>query len=394
MGNRRLSFPGFAAALALPVLICSQAFAGDVVCGSVSSGWNVPGGATVFSQSPGPVASVVTAVGEYRSHSMLSRGPGGWVTHATSLTPKQNGSTSPYLTPFCSSCGSSCWNPLDPNFLYHSTPGMETVSQGAIYTFLYGGGASVAYLNYQNGGANQAALNAINMTGTMAANMSWLGWQSGTDSSQTVWGYKYGANQINYGWHEYMDAENTAGGAPGINTGVICSSALAMAQHDALATVSGYTGDVRKRTYASTTITASANALFNAVHDECYNQNGPWSSVGGFFTQAYWTTIMCPGSGNATNSPCTPAADQMVNCFASGHCGNTSSPGSYNEGEWHNVVATGTSNAISPDDVSGWNMPANGTGAPVSGAGSSIWGYDVGHTVQWNGGGTLYSCWN
>src|ERR1700722_11483831 len=96
---------------ALLLLAASESRAGTTTCGSTTAGWNVPAGDPVLVSSPGPIYSVLSAVGEYRSHSMLSNGPNGWVTHATSVTPPTSGDTSPYWTPFCSSCGSEGWNP-------------------------------------------------------------------------------------------------------------------------------------------------------------------------------------------------------------------------------------------------------------------------------------------
>ncbi len=373
------------------------------VCGTTPAGWNVPAGDPVFVSGPGPIYSVLSSVGEYRSHSMLSRGPDGWVTHSTSVTPPTNGSLSPYWTPFCSSCGSECWNPIQPSFLYASKPGLETVSQGAIYTFLYGGGTpSVGstgigpgenFIAYQRGttvGGSAASQTAIGnmMLGT---GMAWNGWWSATDSSQYVWGSSYNGSPINYGWYQYMNVQGTAQGVPGVNTGVVCSSSLAMWQHDALSTTSGYTGDVTARTYSN--ISTAANALWNGVQSECNATTGWFSSVGSFFENLGWNAL-CVGAAEEGDGVCGAAADQMTNCFALNQCGNTSSPSSYGSNTaWQGATAAGHSAVgISPDDIGCWD--GNGTGAPCTGKGSSIWGWDTNQTVQWNSGGNQYSCWD
>ena len=49
--------------------------AGQTVCGTTHAGWNVPAGDPVFVSGPGPIYAVLSAVGEYRSHSMLSQRP-------------------------------------------------------------------------------------------------------------------------------------------------------------------------------------------------------------------------------------------------------------------------------------------------------------------------------
>ena len=401
---------GLAAGAALS-LHASLASAGQTTCGTTSAGWNVPAGDPVFVSSPGPIFSVLSAVGEYRSHSMLSNGPDGWVTHATSVTPPTNGDTSPYWTPFCSSCGSECWNPINPSFLYNSMPGLETVSQGAIYTFLYNGSTEnyIAYQRaYDYAGANTTA-GAVNNISFPGTGMAWNGWYSGTglgnngesgDSSQYVWGRTYNGSQVHYGWYQYMNVQSTAQGVPGVNTGVVCSSSLAMWQHDSGG--GGY-GDVTPRTYTNSLINTGANALWSAVQGECNSTTGWFSSVGSFFTNLGWEGL-CAGVTGYTQGVCGQAANQMVNCFAANNCGNTGSPGAYfggyntmNNGnaQWESVINSGAQAVgISPDDISCWNQPANGTGAACSGKGASIWGWDVGQTVQWNSGGNNYSCWD
>ena len=179
----------------------------DVLCGSTSAGWNVPDGDAVFEESPGVIESVLAAVGEYRSHSMLSRGPDGWVTHATSITPPVNSDRNPL--------GSECSAPISQNFLYASTPGLETVSQGAIYTFLYKGGP-INFIGYQSGqaqtpgGSNPTIGNLFVGTG-----MSWVDWYATGDSSQVVFAEAYNGTQIHYGWYQYMNVQGTAQGVPG-----------------------------------------------------------------------------------------------------------------------------------------------------------------------------------
>jgi hypothetical protein len=381
------------------MLAASEAGAGQSTCGSTAAGWNVPAGDPVFVSGPGPIYSVLSAVGEYRSHSMLSNGPDGWVTHATSVTPPTNGDTSPYYTPFCSSCGSECWNPINPSFLTHSMPGLESVSQGAIYEFLYGNNGVENFIGYQRGSdyaSGNAKASAVNNISFGGAGMAWSGWWSGTglgsngesgDSSQYVWGRTYNGNQVHYGWYQYMNTQGTAQGVPGVNTGVVCSSSLALWQHDA-----GGLGDVLPRTY--TNLSAAANALWNGVQSECSSGLSGWTSFG--------FSALCVGVTGYTQGVCAQAADQMVNCFTANNCGNTSSPGAYFQGyntknngnaQWEHVVNTGAAAVgISPDDIGCWN--GNGTGAPCSGTGSSIWGWDGSQTVQWNSGGNNYSCWD
>ena len=73
------------------------------------------------------------------------------------------------------SCGSECWNPISTSFLQNSMPGLETVSQGAIYTFLYNGSTEnfIGYqrsADYATGGNNANSVNNISFGG---AGMAW-----------------------------------------------------------------------------------------------------------------------------------------------------------------------------------------------------------------------------
>lgn len=412
------------------LLVATESRAQQTTCGSTSAGWNVPAGDPVFVSGPGPIYSVLSAVGEYRSHSMLSNGPDGWVTHATSVTPPTNSDESPYWTPFCSSCGSECWNPISPSFLNNAMPGLETVSQGGIYQFLYSGGTAnastgvgpgenfIAYqrsYDYASTNATANAINSMSINNGSGSGMAYSGWWSGTglgangetgNSGYYVWGRTYNSSQVHYGWYQYMNDQNVAGGVPGVNTGVVCSSSLALWQHDSFGGNAnyygtGYTGNVYSRTYSNASIKTAANALWSGVQSECNATTGWFSNVGGFFTNLGWSAL-CVGVTGYTQGVCSQAADQMVNCFAANNCGNTSSPGayfgnygSYNNGnaQWEAVLNGGSAAVgISPDDISCWD--GNGTGAPCSGTGSSVWGWDVNQTVQWNSGGNNYSCWD
>jgi hypothetical protein len=366
----------------------------DTVCGSTSAGWNVPYGATAFIQGPGPIKDVLTAVGEYRSHSMLSHGPGGWVTHSTSVTPPASSDRG--------FCGSECANPIDANFLHNSMPGLETVNQGAIYNFIYGGSGN-SFIAYQNGGANANALG--NVIWSSQFSQSGYGWWDWSDSSNTVYGLAYNGSKVHYGWNQYMNLQNAAHGQPGLDTGLVCSTSLATWQHVALSGTAGYSGDVAPRTYPS--ISGAANALYNSVYNECEGVNGFFSSLGSALQQIGMTALcgtcgagcaLCGigiGCGNMPSydgDPCDEAADQVVNTFATNSAGYGDNCNYDNEYRWKGVAANSSATSASPDDVACWN--GNGTGAPCSGSGSSIWGYDVNQTVQWNSGGSQYGCWD
>jgi hypothetical protein len=180
-----------------------------------------------------------------------------------------------------------------------------------------------------------------------------------------------------------MNIQGTAQGVPGVNTGVVCSTSLALWQHDALSGTPGYTGDVIPRSYPGNIIGPAATALYNGVYSECTTQQGDMFSSFGQFIQGIGTCSLCLNC-----NICNVAANQMVNCFAKNDCGSSS------PNEWQSYVSSNTAVSISPDDVGCWNQPRNGSGAPCLGNGASVWGWDMNETVQWNSGGNNYSCWN
>ena len=130
---RRCSLLVIAAAIgasATPALAGSSDTS-DVACGSTAAGWNAPKGALVASRGKGPVTAVIDAIGEWRTHIMMSHGPGQYVTHSTMFSPGTNG-----WPTYCST-------PIKANELEHGYPGTSQSNQGAIYQFLYGGGGPV-----------------------------------------------------------------------------------------------------------------------------------------------------------------------------------------------------------------------------------------------------------
>ncbi|MFY0583358.1 hypothetical protein ACN28S_61800 [Cystobacter fuscus] len=79
----------------------------------------------MFNRGPGPIRSVLDAIGEYRTHSMLSHGPGAGVTHATMATPKQT------------DWPGVCAKPMNGQQLQYGYPGLEQINQGGIYNYMY-----------------------------------------------------------------------------------------------------------------------------------------------------------------------------------------------------------------------------------------------------------------
>ncbi len=360
----------------------STAALASTVCGSTSAGWNVPTGGTVYEIAPGIVSDLLHQLGEQRSHSMLSHGPGTWVTHSTAVTP-------PVVQ--------DCDNPVSKSFMAASTPGLSTIDQGAAYTFLYNNGGAPTALYYQRGAVLPGAAGSVD-SGQSVGNL-FLGspapfysmtWAPTGSGSNTVWSLAFGyqgtqQQPIYYGWSQYMNVGTTAQGFPPAQTGltaqgygVVCSTSLAMWQHDALYNTFNYTGDVKPRTYSIAQTQAAANALWNDIYNTCSGATN--TGNGGDFGVSVWAGFGCFGI-----SVCSNAANQIVNAFADDGFVNDTA------GEWQSIVGSRGATSISPDDVACWN--GNGTGAPCSGGGSSFWGWDLNNQVQWNSAGSSYGCW-
>lgn len=324
----------------------------DIACGSTAAGWNVPAGGFVTNRGgEGPVTAVLDGVGEYRTHSMLSHGPGGEVTHETMHSPGING-----WPTYCST-------PLRANELQYGFPGASRIRQGAIYQFLYGGG-SMQFIAYQRSrtaaGYDGNGLTVTNWILTMP------GWTttSRQNSGQTYYRLE-GPNGslVNYVLYQYRDIQTVNLGGVGWSNGMVCSTLIAHAQYRA-----GF-NSVNAHTYSHAQLQTAGGALYNSVQQQCNDGLGFWRGIG--------STITC------FESICDDAARQVRNCMAGGQCNTDSSS------VWSAIYNDGSTVArsISPDRIGGWS------GHPYTGPGVSVWAYDSNNTVQWNSGGSNYSCW-
>jgi hypothetical protein len=321
----------------------------SVSCGWSSSGWNVPNGSVVFSRGAGPVKSTLDAVGEYRTHSMMSHGPGGWVSHASMYSPGTTG-----WPTYCST-------PLVASDLQNGFPGASQVDQGAIYTYLLGPGSSNEFLKSQRGSGDK---------GTAVANWMWnsMPYEARARDGHTFYRLKWDATTAtNYSLYQYRDSQGVSDGYAGWNSGIVCSTLLAYAQ-----TKSGQ-GTMTKAAYSHAAVSNALNGLRSGVENDCNNSLGFWSGIG--------SSVTC------FEGICDDAGRQVANCMAVGRC-DTDTDGS---NSYQSVIndAASTAASISPDRVGCWGPNAGS----CTGAGSSVWGWDGSQAVQWNSGGNVYGCW-
>ncbi|MFL5343306.1 MAG: hypothetical protein ACJ8AT_00835 [Hyalangium sp.] len=343
------------AAIAAPTALAGATSTSDVSCGSSSSGWNVPNGAIVLSRSSGggPVTAVLDAVGEYRTHSMFSHGPGGQVTHETMYTPGTTG-----WPTYCST-------PINPGELTSGYPGAGRINQGGIYQYLYGGGGSLEYIAYQRSRTSAGYdTKGETVSNWLLNSMPTVATASRQDGGQTFYRYK-GPNgyPLNYVLYQYRDLETVNTGGAGWNNGMVCSTLISHAQYRA-----GFPA-IDAYTYNHSLLQTAGNSLESSVENECNTGLGFWKGIG--------STITC------FENICDDAGRQVRNCMSAGRC--DTDDGSI----WSNIYnnAATVSRSISPDRLGGWS------GHPYTGSGVSLWAYDTSNTIQWNSGGNVYGCW-
>ncbi|KYG04881.1 hypothetical protein BE21_44195 [Sorangium cellulosum] len=342
-------------AIVIPLVVASSCFvsaaaAAEQACGYSSAGWNAPNGAAVFSVGSGLIGDLLNAVGEIRTHSMLSHGAGKWVTHATMKQPTEN------------SWPAVCSTPVTPSDLIEGYPGLSQVNQGGIYRFLYGsGGSGPTSLTYQVGDGKKAA----SIGDAIWWEVAYYADHSIVDEGVEIDRPNIRGARVRYSLYQYRTTEGTPTGGPAWNNGMVCSSFLAYAHY-----VDGQ-GAITPYTYSHEKLANAANALYAGVRDSCESSLGFWGSIG--------TSIAC-----FTTDICGKAANQVANCMASHACDTSS--GSL----WRGVRDTPSTVAvsISPDRVGGWSGHVWGTQP-----GATVWSADIGHNVQWNSGGNVYGCW-
>ena len=325
----------------------------DQACGSTAAGWNAPNGALVLNRGGnGPVTAVLDAVGEYRTHSMISHGPGGQVTHETMHSPGTTG-----WPTYCST-------PVKPGELTSGYPGASRVNQGAIYQFLYSGSAP-EYIAYQRSRTSAGFdTKGAQVADWIVSSMPTQTWTSKQDGGQSVLRLMGPSGALlNYTLYQYRDLQTVNLGGVGWNNGMVCSTLIAHAQYR-----TGFNA-VNAYTYNHSQLVTAGNALYSSVQDQCNAGLGFWKGIASKFT--------------CFESICDDAGRQVRNCMSAGRCDTDSSS------VWSNIAndTTTVARSISPDRLGGWS------GHPYTGTGVSVWAYDTSNTVQWNSGGNVYGCW-
>jgi hypothetical protein len=330
--------------LGAAALTLAPAAHAEEVCGWSTGTWNAPNGAAVFNKGPGPVDAVLSAVGEWRSHSMLSHGPTG-MTHATMKMPAENG------WPLV------CGLPLNADQLRYGYPGVSQITQGGIYTF----GKGSTWVGYQR--YNSAAAEGI-------ANAQWwnhsvIFGNSDTDASAEVDFLVVNGNRVPYSLFQFRDLQGANQATPwSANNGMVCSTYLAHAH------AYGGQGLITPYTYSHSQLASASDALYNSVNNDCRAQQGFWGGA--------LLTFVCP-----FYDVCSNAANQVANCMATNSCDR--SENYIWQGVRNDPVSVARS--ISPDRIGGWGVHWSTRDL------NNVWAPDYTHTLQFSGA-PVYGCWH
>ena len=339
--------------------LSSAAYAGssatnDIACGSKPANWNAPAGSLVSSRGEGPITAIIDAVGETRTHSMLSHGST-WVSHAVMHTPGQNG------------WPDYCDEPLKASELQYGYPGASRVKVGAMYVSLYAGGSAPAgyFLEFQNAENGCFGEDTSSWLLGSAADFSVA---SQKDSSQTIYRYKNSTGYMTYSTYQFRNVGSVPTGGSGTSNGVVCSSFQSWVQNRSNNT----SVNVTPYTYTHAQLAAGLNALYNSVYNECDDGMGFWTGMGA--AASCMLSIIY-----FDNNICDDAARQVANCMAENRCGSS-------DNGWRTVrdTSTTTAKAVSPDRMGGWGSRHTNSG--------SIWASQPSQQVTWSGT-NVYSCW-
>lgn len=346
-------------------LMAKDATAGTPHCGYGPATWSAPNGALVLYQGPGPIKDVLSAVGEtLYSHSMLSHGSIGWVSHATMSMPGLN------------SFPALCSMPIDPTVLTTGAPGAEQVSQAAIYTFLNAPGPSSPY--FDRDGYLHTSLDfqfGNHTTGAAIANGLWNSLPYTTQvSDQNSGQYFYelirNGQRMPYSFYQYKNIEGDyLPSGISYRNGVTCASFLAWAHAYFGA------GIVAPAVYNHQQVHDAANALFNGVVGSCSAGGGDWAT--GLVALTGSCAVFQPW--DPFPNLCGRLGNQVVNCMGTGTCNDTSP-------NWTNIAnnPNETATSISPEVLGGWE------GHPIFG---TAWSSDIANPVTWSSPGNVYGCW-
>jgi hypothetical protein len=381
---------------------CSPTTDPNCVCSFAQPTWNAPAGAVVFERSQNSeLRPLFDALGEYRTHTMMSTGPGQMAVHNTAQ-PSQAGS------PSCNTPASG------PSF---SQPGLMAVQQadifGSMFTTSNGQLTGPDFLAFQvpmQPGFAAAFLSEIAQITNAVTNEGGLGGVAQGGPNGPQFQATWLGNQFTYDFHSFIDGAMLGMGeaTPFVNLGSVspfytpgnggvCSSAAAFMQTrtflDQGVTYAG--GWVQPKTYPHSLLYQGgtlgnggndlgvAQTLFNSIYAQEHTADSFWGALklAGF-------AVGCDFGGIDVFAN---AANQALNCVANQGCGDGNP-------DWVQQVVspTLTATSITDDTLGGWNggpvwetLPGQ---PPEPREGASVWAGGTFQQVQWSGEGTSVVC--
>jgi hypothetical protein len=350
-------------------------------CGSVTGSWNVPKGGLVMSRSDSVVGKALVPL-EWKSHSMLSVGPGGF--HAT-LDPDSLAQKG--WPGYCSG------GPVIADRLSNGWPGVQIITQAAINTFYFRSSDPLLEIFYQTP-YYAADMNRAKAAGTWANN--WSEWQwlppaydaNTSPLKQFGRGFsivRWNGQEQRYLLYQYRDIENRhTGSVPG-RSGAVCSTSIAWAFNQASRVnldrvfnsewpanvTGGPMWRIEPKLYSQANAITVGNNIYNAAVRAC--DSGTMKNE--------FAGITCLGE-----SVCDDFGRQVRNCMLFDKC-NTDSDSSWNTFKASSLISGAYT--ISPSRIGGWdgNFSTNTVDR-------GPWaGYINSGNVTWSGAGTTYGCW-
>jgi len=375
----------------------AQAFTGDnPACFATAPVWNARKGAIVSGFSKGPINAVLAAVGESRTHTMLSHGD--WATHSTTRTPSATDVTVSWLGITIAHLPKPS-QPVKPVELAQGYPGFSQINMGGAYAYW----SSAQQVFTQSG---QRHLPSPRVCGNLCKTQGVADWlwfnvpyqQVGAQTDPAgAFFYSLGFNDASgsfvhlpYDFHQYMSGLGKVHGAdfnfPG-DRGIVCSQAPAWAYRhwviDTAPTISPGTEWIEPHAYTHDETVAAADALWSSVYSDCRAVNGDFWGI------AFGAIANAIGLSDLKDQICTSAAFQVLNCFLIGEDTNGGGCKDIRNiwiNQYRNSAAAGAM-SLSPDTLVGLS------GRPMTGTTVGPWADSFEVPLQWNGGGSTYGCY-
>lgn len=369
-------------------------------CYATAPDWNAAKGALVSGSSPGPVSAVLKAVGESRTHLMISNG--NWATESTTRRPTlQTAGVYAGPCPACIRIGTIplAGQPLRPMELAAGSPGFSQINMGGAYA--YWQDATQVWRQVVIKGVEEVRTPGIcgNYCKAMGS-ADWL-WFSApytsvrSEANSNQFFYSLGGKDssgnfqhLSYGLNQYMSGlyrifYNIESESPLVR-GLMCSQVPVYAYNHFVKESKPYIRSgsewVFPHDYTHDETVNAGTALWNSVYNDCQGQGTDfWSVVG--------NSILSLGvGGDIKQTTCNNVAWQVLNCFYKGEDlagGGCKDVGNAAWTQYRNSPSMRGASSTSPDESMGLIAGRDKQGP---------WSQFVQGPLQWNGGGSTYGC--